>query len=68
MGVLKSRMPENGIVQLPDPCSIDEALRTLDIAPHQCQVVMVNGKPQPDRAQPVAAGDELTVIPPVGGG
>ncbi len=68
MGVLKSRTPENGIVELPGPCSIDDALRALDIAPGQYQVVMVNGKAQPDRDRLLAAGDELTVVPPVGGG
>lgn len=68
MGALKSRAPDNGALELPEGADIDAALRALEIAPEQVQVVMLNGRPQADRSRALSPDDELTVLAPVGGG
>ncbi len=68
MGVLKGKMPEGGQLELPDGGTVEDALRALDIAVESVQVFTVNGSLERNRELVLADGDELSVIPPVGGG
>lgn len=68
MGVLKDRTPPDGALEVADGATIDDVLRALRISPHVRQVLTVNGRFERDRGRPLAPGDELVVIPPVGGG
>ena len=68
MGALKAKSPQGGAVDVPEGATIDDVLAALDIEPQAVQIVMVGGKPQPDRRTTISAGDELTIVPPVGGG
>ena len=68
MGAFKSKNPPGGTLQLPDKATINDALAALEIDGKRVQIVMVNSKPQPNRAQPLSENDELTVLSPVGGG
>ena len=56
------------ILELNDDASINDVLSILDIPATHVQMVMVNGKPQPNRDIPLTAEDELTILAPVGGG
>lgn len=68
MGVLKQQTPEDGSLSLPDEATIEQALHALEIPPDSVQVFTVNGKLERDRNRVLQDGDELSVIPPVGGG
>ena len=68
MGRLKGRTPEGGTLDVADGATIEDVLRALDIAPETLRVFTVNGQFVRDRARVLAADDELTVVPPVGGG
>ena len=68
MGLLKAGTPAGGVLDVPDGATIEDALRVLAIAPPGNAVISVNGRIERDRTRTLAADDELTVIPPVGGG
>ena len=68
MGMLKSRTPAGGVLEVADGATIDDVLRALEIAPRTIAVFTVNGLFERDRGRVLAANDELTAIPPVGGG
>ncbi|NIP84570.1 MAG: MoaD/ThiS family protein [Planctomycetales bacterium] len=68
MGMLKDKTPADGTLQLPEGATIASALAALEIPSHAVQVCTVNGTLQRDVNQPLAAEDELGVVPPVGGG
>jgi len=68
MGLLKARTPAGGVLDVPEGATIEDALRALAIVPPGNAVFTVNGRIERDRARTLAADDELTVIPPVGGG
>ena len=68
MGALKDKTPVDERLDLPAAATIEDALQSLEITAPQIQIVMVNGRPQPDRSQALSPDDELTVLPPVGGG
>ena len=68
MGPLKAKTPEGGTLDLSDGASINDVLAALDIPSNHVQMVMVNGKPQPNRDTSLYADDELTILAPVGGG
>jgi sulfur carrier protein ThiS len=68
MGMLKSRTPASGRLEIPDGATVADALEALEIPPTHVQVVMVNGRHQQDRGRTLAADDELMIMPPVGGG
>jgi len=68
MGALKAKSPPDNRLEVDDGADINAVLAALDITPEQVQIVMVNGKPQPNRETVLADGDELTVVAPVGGG
>lgn len=68
MGMLKSRTPEGGALEVADGATIEEVLLGLAIAPQTIRVFTVNGQFERDSRRALAPNDELTVIPPVGGG
>ena len=68
MGMLKDKTPAGDELELPDAATIEDALRALDISVETVQVFTVNGQLERDRSRELAANDELTVLPPVGGG
>ena len=68
MGMLKARTPAGGTLEVADGATIDDVLRALDIDPQAIRVFTVNGVLERDRRRVLDAGDELVVIPPVGGG
>ena len=68
MGVLRSKAPDGDALELPEGATIDDVLAALEIAPDSVQVYTVNGQLERDRSRQLAADDELSVLPPVGGG
>lgn len=68
MGVLKNRAPAGGQIELADGASIQDALAQLDIPADSVQVFTINGALVRDPRRALASGDELTILPPVGGG
>ena len=68
MGMLKDRTPEGGELELPDPSTIGDVLKLLEIESEAIQAFSVNGSIDRNRDRELAHGDELTVLPPVGGG
>lgn len=68
MGALKSKSPTGNSIEVPDGTTIESLLASLDVEPKQVQIVMLNNRPQPDRSTSLKPDDQLTVVPPVGGG
>lgn len=68
MGMLKASMPADGALKIDDDATIRAALLALDIPADSVQVFQVNGQLERDKDRKLSAGDELTVLPPVGGG
>ncbi len=68
MGMLKARTPAGGVLEVADGATIDDVLRALEVAPQATAVLTVNGLFERNRSRVLAPNDELTVIPPVGGG
>ena len=68
MGMLKGRTPAGGAFEVVDGATIADVLRALEIPPQRIQVFTVNGQFERNRSRALAPNDELTVIPPVGGG
>ena len=68
MGILKDRAPEGGTLELADQATIEDALVAVGIPADSVQVFTVNGTVERDRHRVLAAGDKLTVLPPMGGG
>ncbi len=68
MGMLKARTPVGGALEVADGATIEDVLHALEIAPQPARVYTVNGQFERDLRRSLAPNDELTVIPPVGGG
>ena len=68
MGGLKPMTPDGGRLDAEDGATIEQVLEQLGVEAKQVQIVMHNGKPQANRLTTLAADDEITVLPPVGGG
>lgn len=68
MGVLKKLTPEGGTLDLDDGSTIRDALTSLDLPTKRVNAVSLNGEVERDFTRPLKPGDELTVLPPVGGG
>jgi sulfur carrier protein ThiS len=68
MGMLKEKTPDGGMMELADGATVAAALERLQIPPESVQLVTVNGQLVRDSNRPLAPNDELTILPPVGGG
>ncbi len=68
MGMLKAKTPEGGRLTIPDGAAIVDVLHALELDPASVQVFTVNGKLIRDRDHSLNDGDELSILPPVGGG
>ncbi len=68
MGVLKSKTPEGEQLELSNGATINDVLAALDIQPDSVQTFTVNGKLERNKDRELADGDELSILPPVGGG
>ena len=68
MGMLKDRTPEGGQMELPDDATIADALEALEVGGEDIAVFSLNGSLIRDREHRLSDADELTVLPPVGGG
>ena len=68
MGMLKAKTPAGGALEVADGATIEDVLRALEIAPQTIRVFTVNGQFERNRSRALAPNDELSAIPPVGGG
>jgi molybdopterin converting factor small subunit len=68
MGMLKGKTPAGGELTATDAATIGQVLETLAIPLESVQVFTVNGTLERNKQRMLADGDELTVLPPVGGG
>ena len=68
MGLLKTKTPPDGKLDVPDGATIEGVLSALDIPATHVQTVFVNGQLEPDRTRPLPPDAELTALAPVGGG
>jgi len=68
MGMLKEKMPEGGKLEVVDGATISDVLSVLDVPAESVQVFTVNGQLERDKSRELSADDELSVLPPVGGG
>jgi molybdopterin converting factor small subunit len=68
MGMLKKHAPDDHSLELPDGATIEDALHVLKVPVESVQVFTVNGKLERDKSRVLGDNDELSIIPPVGGG
>lgn len=68
MGMLKVHTPDNGELELAANSTIDDVLEALAVDAETIQAFSVNGSIDRDRSRELFDGDELTILPPVGGG
>jgi molybdopterin converting factor small subunit len=68
MGMLKEKTPAGGMLELADGATVAAVLERLQIPPESVQLVTLNGQLVRDPNRPLAVDDELTILPPVGGG
>jgi len=68
MGVLKAKTPAGGQLEIAAGASIADVLRALDVPGESVQIFTVNGALERDRDRVLADGDDLSLIPPAGGG
>lgn len=68
MGMLKSKNPPGNVLEVPDGATIDDVLQKLEIDPTRVQVYTINGALERNRSRVLAANDEFSALPPVGGG
>ena len=68
MGVLQAKTPANGQLELAAGASIEDVLRAVDVPVESVQIFTVNGSLERDRGRVLSDGDDLSVLPPAGGG
>lgn len=68
MGMLKAKTPAGGVIEVAEGATIEDVLLALGVAPQTIRVFTVNGTFERDRSRVLAPDDELTAVPPVGGG
>ena len=68
MGMLKDRSPEGDQLDLADDATIADVLAELNIDHQAIQAFSINGSIEREPSTKLSDGDELIVLPPVGGG
>lgn len=68
MGLLKDKAPAGGGLELPDGATVADLFGQLDVPLDSAYVVSINGSLERDRQHQLTDGDQVTIIPPVGGG
>ena len=68
MGVLKDKTSDEGKLKIADGATILDVLTALDIPSEGVQTFTVNGQLERDRNRSLSDGDDLAILPPVGGG
>ncbi len=68
MGVLKEKSPPDGRLDVPQNATVASVLEQLQIPASLVQTCTINGQWVRDRNVTLNEGDELVVLPPVGGG
>ncbi len=68
MGMLKDRTPPGGGFTIEQDATIEDVLKQLEIEVDSVHVFTVNGQLIRDKQHVLHENDELTVLPPVGGG
>ena len=68
MGLLRAKAPADEKLEVPDGATVADILRVLQIPADHIHLVMINGQQERDRSRPLAANDELMILPPVAGG
>lgn len=68
MGVLKDRTPSGGLLDVPPDATVADVLRQLDIEQEAVALCTINGQLVREPTRSLGPGDELTILPPVGGG
>lgn len=68
MGMLKDKSPPDGQLDVSAGATITDALQAMKIPVDSVQVFTVNGTLERDKSRVLEEDDELTVLPPVGGG
>ncbi len=68
MGMLKDKTPADGRLTLAEGATITDALAALQIPVDSVQVFTVGGTLERDKQRRLSEDDELSVLPPVGGG
>lgn len=67
MGMLKAKIPDTEL-ECAEGATIKDVLTLLEVPPESVQVFTVNGNLERDPSRSLSDGDELSIIPPVGGG
>jgi len=68
MGMLKDKAPPDGRLEVAKGATIVDALEAMKIPVDSVQVFTVNGTLERNKSRVLEEDDELTVLPPVGGG
>ena len=68
MGMLKEKTPVDGVIELPGSSNLGDLLAALEIDSQAIQACSVNGGIKRDVTTALRDGDEVTILPPVGGG
>jgi sulfur carrier protein ThiS len=68
MGLLKGKCPPDGQLEVAEQSTIADVLHQLEVSPNSVQVFSVNGQLERDLTRKLSVDDELSIIPPVGGG
>lgn len=68
MGMLKTQLPPQDHMTLESGQTIQDVLERLQIPVESVHVFTVNGSLERNKLRALQDGDELTILPPVGGG
>ena len=68
MGVLKAKSPPENRLDMTEGATIADVLNRLTIPLNSVQVFTVNGSLERNQQRRLEEDDEVTVLPPVGGG
>ena len=68
MGMLKERTPPGGVLELEGSPTIADMLDQLEIDAEAIQAVTINGAIERDQSRRLVDGDDIVILPPVGGG